>query len=148
MPSQRQATPYEVLRLPAAASVEQVVERSKELSSETVDRDEQAAYRRAAEETRRHPVRRARHQFWEPPGARYGDDLLDDFCRRHRAAPQAAAALEERKQRFVEHDCSARALAFLALPPLVPPRWAARLEVRHVPHEEQELTLEPWELFA
>ena len=70
--------PYEVLRLVTTASLAEVIRRSRELCDETMDRELQTKYRRAAEEIRQHPVNRALCQFWEPPDTGYGDSSEAD----------------------------------------------------------------------
>ena len=146
MATKRGRNPYQVLRLSATASLQEVIERSKELSRETLDRAEQAEYRRAVEEIRQHPVRRALSQFWEPPGSCYEDALVEEFCRRHRKPPFSLASLEERKRRFVEHDCSATALAGLAIPPTRRPQPSGA-RCGGLLQGEPKFPIEPWELF-
>ena len=99
MTAGQERNPFEILRLDAEASIQEAIERGRELAEETMDRELQARYRRAVEEICQHPVRRACNQFWEPPGACYEDETLEDFCRRNRRPPVTAAALEERSRR-------------------------------------------------
>jgi len=147
MKSGKRQNPYETLQLSAKASMHEVIERSKKLSSETMDRKLQMDYRLAAEEIRQHPVRRAINQFWEPPETCYEDEILEHFCARHRRPPVTARSLSERKKRFVDEDCSPRNLACLALPSIPIPDVIGSFELAEVPQEEPNITLESWELF-
>jgi hypothetical protein len=114
MESSRDPNPYLLLRVGTTASKQEVIQRSRELSQETLDRDEQAELRRAVEEICQHPVRHARCQFWEPPNTCYNDEALDRFCEAYRNPPFTRQMLEDRRRRFIEEDCSAKRLAVLA----------------------------------
>jgi len=142
----REPGPYEILRLPADAGVNEVIERARRLARETMDGREQQEYRRAVEAIRQHPAVRAQTQFWEPPAARYEDEVLADFCLRHGREPVRRSELDELRRRFERSECSPAALAELAVPripaaPDVTPPSAALAD------ELPEPPLEPWELF-
>jgi len=147
MASEQTGNPYQILRLSTRASVEEVIQRSRQLASETMDRDERAAYRRAAEEIRQHPVNRAGSQFWEPPDACYDDEAIERFCDRHHRPPINRKWLAERDRRFVEEDCSPHGLAWLAAPPVPSPPVAEDIPLTRLFRSDFDLSLEPWELF-
>jgi hypothetical protein len=138
-----QCNPYQTLQLSTRASVREVIQRSKQLSRETMDRDKQAEYRRAAEEIHQHPVRRACNQFWEPPDTCYLDEAIESFCARFERPPVNRRSLAQRKKRFLEKDCCAEGLAYLAVPP---PEPVEAFTLHKLPQPDLELPWEPWEL--
>ena len=144
----RDLNPYLLLRLRTTASIQEVIERSRELSRETLDRGDQGKYRRAVEEIRQHPVRRARSQFWEPPATCYEDEAVERFCETYRAPPATSAMLEERRRRFIEEDCSVKHLAVLAVPPVSFPSSSGEFSLAGMPQAKLSMPLEPWELFT
>ena len=143
----RDLNPYLLLRLGTTASKQEVIRRSRELSRETLDRGDQAKYRRAVEEICQHPVRRARSQFWEPPATCYEDEAVERFCETYRAARDVrdagrAAAPVHRG------DCSVKHLAVLAVPPVSFPSSSGDFSLAGMPQAKRSMPLEPWELFT
>ena len=146
MPSQQGQNPYRVLRLRTTATLREVVQRSQQLVSETMDTRKRLEYRRAAEEICRHPVRRAGNQFWEPPETCYEDKDLDAFCRHYGRRPVTVGALQQRKTRFVQEDCDWRRLILIAMPAIVAPASVDEFALLDVPESAPDLAMDPREL--
>jgi len=135
----RTKNPYEILRLSTTATVHELIERSRELADETMDRTLQAEYVQAVDSLCRHPLEQAYHQFWEPAGTRYDDEALEGFCGRYRAPPFRADALNNRVKQFVEQECSLENLYHLALPPLPVPARIAPFNLHDLPSSDSEI---------
>jgi len=129
----KEPNPYEVLELSTRASLEDALSKSQLLAKEYPDRA--AEFRRAAEAIRQHPVRRAVHQFWEPPGTNYEDEAVEAFCRRYAKNPFDRRWLRDRRRKFVSHDCAPERIARFVLPPCCVPPVFHQPRLRYVPEE-------------
>lgn len=148
MATERQKNPYEILRLKTTATVNEVVERAKDMMMETSRKEVQLSFQRAASDIRQHPVKQASFQFWEPFETVYDDDTLDRFVRKHKNCPIDVKEVENRVERFLNEDCRGCKLLPTMLPAPRPFERTAAVSVPAFPATQVSFPLDTWELYS
>jgi hypothetical protein len=112
-----------------------------------MDKAAQVAYQKAAVAIRQNPVKRGCAQFWEPPNAKYDDEVLEDFCRHYSHFPTDTKWLQKQTAQFRTQDCTPEYQAQVLLPQLPSTASVRPFKIGKTPQTPLYAVFSPWEFF-
>ena len=116
--NQRPQNPFALLRISTQATVQAVVEHSKELFEDTYDPELKNAYSKAVEKIIHHPFTRLVNTVWEMPNTNYAehDEAWHKFVRAFQSNPMVVKNLNEQADTFIKENFHPDKLLILLSP--------------------------------
>jgi hypothetical protein len=110
--------PFALLRISTQATVQAVVEHSKELIEDTYDAELKNAYTKAVEQIIHHPFARLVTTVWEMPNTNYAehDEAWQKFVRAFQSNPTLVKNLNEQADMFIKENFHPDKLLILLSP--------------------------------
>ncbi len=104
--NQRPLNPFALLRISTQATVQAVVEHSKELIEDTYDAELKNAYTKAVEQIIHHPFARLVNTVWEMPDTDYDqhDENWQKFARAFQSNPTLVKNMNEQADVFIKEN--------------------------------------------